>query len=271
MAEYPPAALRAKEERLSQTFRSGGESMGRSEGRDGDCGKEEAPRSDPVCPHCRGLLTQRPKRKKKCPLCGRYIFVRTTPTTRERILVTEEEAERIDEEWLRLSFRKEWLRRLEQFGVTEADFATQKRVLAGRVGEKASDRDVIWSLFNTAVTKTHELGMLKFLYYTMALFVDEEGRDATYLLKESARTELLMYREGGRDRIRISTARERSCDSCRNLEGQTVAIEQAFDSMPIPNKDCAFHLSSAEWAFCRCTYFPVVDLGWISERRAKPH
>lgn len=29
-----------------------------------------------TCPNCQGLLTTRPTRKKKCPHCGRYIYVR---------------------------------------------------------------------------------------------------------------------------------------------------------------------------------------------------
>ncbi|MFQ5911202.1 MAG: hypothetical protein ACE5IJ_10880 [Thermoplasmata archaeon] len=40
--------------------------------------------------------------------------------------------------------------------------------------------------------------MLKMLYYDMALFVDEEGRNPFPLLQESARMELTMLKREGR-------------------------------------------------------------------------
>jgi hypothetical protein len=216
--------------------------------------------SEPICPYCQGILTDRPKRKKKCPLCGNLIYVRTSPSTRKRRLVTKDEASRIDEEWNRLSFRKEWLGRLQQFGVTEEDFDIRKRQLAEKLGKNVRDRDVIWSLFNTSVTKIRDYGLRRALYYSMALFVDEEVRDPFPLLQESAKMELMMLgRRGRRRRVQILTAREKSCDACRRLEGQRITIEQALETMPIPNTNCGFHLSNEQLSFCRCSYVPLVD------------
>jgi DNA-directed RNA polymerase subunit RPC12/RpoP len=53
----------------------------------------------PNCPHCEAELDKFPGRKKKCPGCGEFIFVRTRPTDSKRILVTEEEAELVEEYW----------------------------------------------------------------------------------------------------------------------------------------------------------------------------
>lgn len=50
------------------------------------------------CPYCNAPLNPVPQRKKKCPSCGKFIFVRTRPSDRQRVLVTEEGAKRIDEE-----------------------------------------------------------------------------------------------------------------------------------------------------------------------------
>ena len=52
----------------------------------------------PECPNCKGVLKKAPGSKTKCPLCGLYMFVRTNPHTRERVVVTEAQAEEIDDE-----------------------------------------------------------------------------------------------------------------------------------------------------------------------------
>lgn len=51
------------------------------------------------CPYCNFQLLQVPARKKQCKNCLNYFYVRTLPSTRERMIVTEEEKEKIDLEW----------------------------------------------------------------------------------------------------------------------------------------------------------------------------
>ncbi len=43
---------------------------------------------DPFCPYCQRELEKKPLSKKKCPCCGKDIYVRTRPSDRKRILVT---------------------------------------------------------------------------------------------------------------------------------------------------------------------------------------
>ena len=51
------------------------------------------------CPYCRQSLAKIPGRKTKCPHCGKFMFVRTRPKDNVRVVVTKEEADKIDEEW----------------------------------------------------------------------------------------------------------------------------------------------------------------------------
>jgi mannitol/fructose-specific phosphotransferase system IIA component (Ntr-type) len=55
------------------------------------------------CPFCYVSLEKIPLKKKKCPHCGNYIYVRTEPTNRKKILVTKEQASQIDLEWKMLT------------------------------------------------------------------------------------------------------------------------------------------------------------------------
>jgi SPP1 gp7 family putative phage head morphogenesis protein len=56
--------------------------------------------TEPVCPHCAKLLDKMPGRKTKCPFCANYMYVRTRPVDKKRVVVTEQDAAKIDEQWM---------------------------------------------------------------------------------------------------------------------------------------------------------------------------
>jgi DNA-directed RNA polymerase subunit RPC12/RpoP len=56
-------------------------------------------RSEGVCPYCRRELPAWPARSAPCPHCGSEILVRTRPLDRERVLVTEAQADELEAQW----------------------------------------------------------------------------------------------------------------------------------------------------------------------------
>jgi hypothetical protein len=48
------------------------------------------------CPYCETLLKDIPKKKKKCPACGNYIYVRTKQNLFPSVLLREEDALAVD-------------------------------------------------------------------------------------------------------------------------------------------------------------------------------
>lgn len=55
---------------------------------------------EPVCPYCALFLDKMPSRKTKCPFCANYMYVRTRPADKNRVVVTEQDAAKIDEQWM---------------------------------------------------------------------------------------------------------------------------------------------------------------------------
>lgn len=53
----------------------------------------------PECPYCQAALKRIPAAKTQCPYCGHFMYVRTRPDNRARVVVTDAEARRIDEAW----------------------------------------------------------------------------------------------------------------------------------------------------------------------------
>lgn len=54
---------------------------------------------DKRCPYCMKALEKKPGRKKKCPHCGEFIYVRTLPGDRKKVLITESQIAEIEEMW----------------------------------------------------------------------------------------------------------------------------------------------------------------------------
>ena len=111
--------------------------FGRTLHNKGQIGNTEA-----VCPHCDHVLEKKPGRKKKCPHCGDFIYVRTRPIDRQRVLVTLEQAEEIEDQWSnQVSARS--------FPVGDANrIAKEKAKLKKRFGAEPSENDVSWSILN---------------------------------------------------------------------------------------------------------------------------
>jgi hypothetical protein len=143
-------------------------------GRDSGIGNVES-----VCPYCDEGLDKRPQRKKKCPHCGKFIFVRTRPSDRKKVLVTEEQAQSVDEEWMKVhgtyeAYREDQIR-----------FEKKKRELSERFGTEAPDSDVQWSLLNeSAMDHAQQMnwGLYRNTRYQMAEQLRKEGRDKQSLL-----------------------------------------------------------------------------------------
>jgi hypothetical protein len=211
----------------------------------------------PICPYCSYRFDAFPKRKRICPECRNTILIWKVGS--ERQLVTEAqaislEASEAEEKALeaadarRGSFRRRWLRNLEEWGVTGPEFDRSRT-------KHSSDSDTIWAIFNDLIAKHMKIGDLQSLssiYYSMALFLDEEHKNPTKVARaarEMCLRELL--KSGVVEQVEIAGG---SCEKCHRLNGQRMSIKQALESMPIPCVECEFILKNPARGFCRCFY-----------------
>lgn len=198
-----------------------------------------------TCPYCKKILDQRPKRQKKCPYCNNQIYVRTIPSrstsaSYEVALVTEDEAKRFD--------------LLKKYKISPIEFSARKEETRSRLGHNAGDRDVIWAVFNERILahtsgkpSINDLVALELTYDDMAMFVVEEDKDCFELLCQRAKMQLMRLRHYT-NKVRISCSKS-PCDSCRQLDGKIITVEEAMNRMPIPCRACTNK-------YCKCTYSP---------------
>jgi hypothetical protein len=79
----------------------------------GQSGEKESRYSDignlgAVCPYCDAPLDKKPGAKAKCPHCDEYIYVKKRPLDMERVLVTADQREILEQEWSERHIRRQW-------------------------------------------------------------------------------------------------------------------------------------------------------------------
>lgn len=127
----------------------------------------------PVCPYCNTKLEKMPSRKKKCPSCGDFIFVRTRPSDKKKILVTAEQAEQVDEQWSIVNGTHE------EYLARKAEYEKTKNKLAKRFGTDPSDNDIMWDIYNRQRLKYArglKWGLYRNTIFSMAEILRKESK-----------------------------------------------------------------------------------------------
>lgn len=153
-----------------------------------------------------------------------------------------------------------WTRNLLRYKITRELIEEEKLKLSKKFGKEASYNDTIWEIFNKLVLQhINNFQALKGIYYEMAIFLNEEGKNPFQSLQNASKMELIHYKQSGLKRVEVIAAAKVSCSECSKLNGKTFNIDDAIKTLPLPNKKCKFHLHSGEFPFCRCTWAAAID------------
>jgi len=127
----------------------------------------------PVCPHCNSELEKMPGRKKKCPFCSNFIYVRTRPIDEKKVLVTEEQKEKIDEQWSIVNgTHKEFIARKKEYEKTKNELKRQH-------GKEPSDNEVQWAILEKKqyeYAKCNHWGLYRNTIFDMAEILRKESK-----------------------------------------------------------------------------------------------
>ncbi|MFC1969479.1 hypothetical protein ACFLVF_03200 [Chloroflexota bacterium] len=186
------------------------------------------------------VLDPIPQRKKKCPSCGKDIYVRTNPFKGEKVLVNYTDALSIDA--------------ISTLGITEKEYRAESEELAHKFKMATPFlSDIVWGIISRRQldsVKRRDWNRAKMLYWEQARLLHQLGKGFFKVLQESAKCELYCYQAMGIKKAEISVAGGSSCIKCQSLDVKNFSITEALEAMPIPVKDC-------ENGFCRCLYSPT--------------
>jgi hypothetical protein len=177
-------------------------------------------------------------------MCGKKIIVRQGKP------VTEEEATIID-----------WIKRLQ---LSENEFKDERKELSNKLGFLAPVNDTIWAILNKRVQSKDNFDR-KIAYYEMARLMGIEGKNSKPYIIEALKIDLQEIKERGYKKVKMLGCGNRCddysmCESCRKLCGTIIGIDDALESMPIPNQ-----CTNSQ---CRCTYEEVNESS-IKDRLSK--
>jgi hypothetical protein len=123
-------------------------------------------------------LEKKPGRKKTCPHCGQFIYVRTRPSDEQQVLVTEPQAEQIEDQWSIVNGTHD------AYLADKKRFTKEKAKLAKRFGREPSDNDVRWSQLNQQLienARQRNWGLFRNAKFEMAEILRKEDRSTTAL------------------------------------------------------------------------------------------
>lgn len=208
--------------------------------------------SEVLCPYCKNSLIKFPSRKTKCPHCKKSIFVKRLNDSKFKTLITEEHAKKIEIEREKEDLKYRGFHNLENFGVTKEEFIKRKYEHYLKHGIENNNNDVIWSIFNELLFKNAtDFNRLRQIYYTMAVLLQQEGKDNFKVLQLNAKATLDSFQLSNLElKVQIVGCSD-SCETCKKLNGKIMSMEEAY-LLPVPCRKCTHRIG-----FCRCLYCAV--------------
>ena len=138
-------------------------------------------------------------------------------------------------------------------GLSEEAFAGEERALAAAGDGVPAPRDVFLSLAKKSVVdadQRNDWGRLQLLYWRLAKWLHEEGRDSLQAARLARQAELRGYADQGVGRVQVLDLDGDSCTTCLQSGGRGMSVADALKRMPIPNPSCAH-------GWCRCCWVAI--------------
>ncbi len=185
------------------------------------------------CPHCNAILDPMPQRKTKCPSCGNDIFVGADPSSKQKILLTKQDALSLDA--------------IKNLQISEKEFQEAKK----KAPKNQSLRHTVWGLLNmkkSIAARKDDWQEVKIITWEQSRLLYLLGENFFPLLQEAMKHELLGCQRIGVKKVKILTSKDdRTCEKCASQDGMAFTIDEALEKMPIPVK-----CDNDE--MCRCVY-----------------
>ena len=144
----------------------------------------------------------------------------------------------------------DWVTRL---GIEAYDVSRKRSELHKSLGQQPSRSQVVEAILDERIAEARSFHILSALHHEKALFLHWCRKDCLVELREAARMRLLSYRSNGVDYVHVVTCLGQfKCESCLAQKRVELTVEQALQTMPVPNLAC-----TSPVGYCRCHYFPT--------------
>jgi hypothetical protein len=154
--------------------------------------------------------------------------------------------------------KNKYIRYFEIFDVSEG-YLEQKRIeWICKTNMTLNYDDLIWSISNGLLLEYGKKNLYKemsMLYFSMALFQRNHGKEFTYLLYEARKMELYDINANTPSEFKYKVVIIADlCPECLKLDSQKFTIKEALEQMPIPHKNCTY-----DGGWCHRCYVVELD------------
>ena len=213
---------------------------------------EARPYATTVCPYCSLAVDPLPKAKKRCPHCGRPIYVRSGPDG-YRYLLQEVDLPVLEAAWAEYHEREEYRRRVaaydEDFDELEAELQRKDpRYTAHDVWWRASNRRVLDAL------KRGDWFEAETVYRDQARDLFDRDKPWVDIARAGFKMELrrmdMELRQIG-EAIARAEVLACPCMRCQRDNGRVTDVRTEVSNPLLPHDDCLN-------GWCSCDYSPVI-------------
>jgi hypothetical protein len=197
------------------------------------------------CPYCASDLKREPKRRMACPACGSQVYVRAG---RPR---TKDEAHALD--------------CCGNLLIPESTLLQTRQALSRQVGREVTIEETVRGLVTSRVADAASWHERKMLYFALARYLWENGRDCRIAREDAVRAEIKDCKESiagygfRKVRLRVIGSFD-SCPSCRRVADRAFSLVDAETKMPLPIHSCTYGTTIDQpIGWCRCMYSVEVE------------
>ena len=129
--------------------------------------------NDAVCPYCSFKLDKSPLKKTKCQNCHNYIFVRTNMITKEKMLLTEEQVNKLEKERGEIGAKVGAIRSILMDNDIRVEFKKMKDEMK-KENKKIPDMDILWGILDrkeAKYIKQNNWGFFRCTRYSMFMLL----------------------------------------------------------------------------------------------------
>ena len=133
---------------------------------------------DSICPYCGFKLNKSPLKKTKCPHCQNYIYIRTNFITKEKMLLTKEQVNKLETENIEIGTKVVAERTVLSDYYNWIEFKKIKEELK-KENKKIDDFDILWGILNkkqVEYVKQNNWGLYRNTCYGMFAIMNAENR-----------------------------------------------------------------------------------------------
>ena len=188
------------------------------------------------------------------------MFVKYSPSNREKRLVSEAEAQQIELEWREHGKQRADLAFQRRFDIGAAEHDSLRRQMIIDFGEANADWNVEYVLLRNSFAQAQTHGERGFIAFQLAIHFNKRGLDFKPYLAIHQHEKLLSFQRNSGTVVGVEIRQTDLlyvCLACQSAHGQKLLLSDALKKSILPHRNCSCIRGDGREGYCGCEYRPL--------------